>query len=130
MHGAGLGVDLRVAADAVITNKALLTADSLGAGRARDLRLTAGSVQIDNSIVGSRAFDSGNAGYLSISTPLLTMDAGLIQANAERAVAATRAASRCRRAVHAHRGRPDQQQHFWQRGCRPGVRFRTYFGHG
>jgi filamentous hemagglutinin family protein len=143
VNGTGLGIDLQVSADAVITNDALLTADSLGAGRARDLRLTAGSVQIDNSTVGSRAFegsrgnagsiavqagrltlsggaqidsgtrsvgrggelavtateaiaiagqssglfsntfDLGDAGRLSISTPLLTMDAGLIQANAE-----------------------------------------------
>ncbi len=80
VHGAGLGVDLQVAADAVITNEAYLTADSLGAGRARDLRLTAGSVQIDNSTVGSRAFALGDAGHLSIFTPLLTMEAGLIQA--------------------------------------------------
>jgi hypothetical protein len=41
---------------------------------------TADSVQIDHSTIGSRAFASGDAGHLSVSTPLLTMDGGRIQA--------------------------------------------------
>jgi hypothetical protein len=77
-NGMGLGVDLQVAADAVITNQALLTADSLGTGRARDLRLTAGSVQIDNSTVASRALEGsrGNAGSIAVQAGRLTLTGG------------------------------------------------------
>jgi hypothetical protein len=53
VDGMGLGVDLRITADAVMTNGGFLTTDALGAGRAGDLRLTAGSVHIDNSFIGS-----------------------------------------------------------------------------
>jgi len=53
VDGTGLGVDIGIAADAVITHQAFITTDGLGAGRARALRLTAGSVDIDGSLIGS-----------------------------------------------------------------------------
>jgi filamentous hemagglutinin family protein len=90
VDGTGLGLDLHVAADAVIENGPFLTTDSLGAGRAKDLRLTADSLHITHSLIGSRAAASGNAGRVSVSTLTLTLeDAGTIQAEASQGSSGT-----------------------------------------
>jgi filamentous hemagglutinin family protein len=78
LDGSGLGVDLRITADAVLANGAAITTDSLGAGRARDVRLTAGSVHMNNALIRSVALGRGDGGHVAISTPTLTMDDGLI----------------------------------------------------
>ena len=68
LDGAGLGLDLRITADALITNRALLTTDSLGAGRARDLRLTAGSVHLEQGAqIGSNTCGPGQGGTVRVT---------------------------------------------------------------
>jgi hypothetical protein len=64
--GTGLGIDLQIVADAIVTNRAALTTDTVGveAGRARDLRLTAGSLRIDDSFVHSEAFSAVGSGVI------------------------------------------------------------------
>jgi filamentous hemagglutinin family protein len=47
INGTGVGLDLRIGADAVIANGSFITTDGLGAGQARDLRLTAGSLNME-----------------------------------------------------------------------------------
>ena len=68
--GTGLGIDLGITADAVLTNGALITADSLGTGRARDLRLTAGSVRLEQGAqIGSLTFGPGQGGRCGSPRP-------------------------------------------------------------
>ena len=76
IHGAGVGLDLRIGADAVLTNGARLTTDSLGAGHARDLRLTAGSLSMDNAVIASNPSSSGNGGNLGVNAGTLTLTGG------------------------------------------------------
>jgi filamentous hemagglutinin family protein len=76
MDGAGLGLDLRITADAVIRNGSFLTTDSVGAGRARDLRLTAGSLHLDNAVAGSRSFASGDGGNVGVNVGTLALTGG------------------------------------------------------
>ena len=76
VNGAGLGVDLRVAADAVIRDGSLITTDGLGAGRARDMLITAGKVHIDDSRIGSRPFSSGDGGNVTLNVETLTLTGG------------------------------------------------------
>jgi filamentous hemagglutinin family protein len=74
IDGAGVGLDLRITADAILTNGALLTTDTLAAGRAQDLRLAAGSVQLmDGSFIGSHAFSSGDGGNIVMNVGRLTL---------------------------------------------------------
>jgi filamentous hemagglutinin family protein len=76
LEGSGLGVDLRIAADAVITNGSRITTDSLGRGGARDLRLMAGSVHIDHAVMGSQEFGGGNVGDVTMIAPTIRIDEG------------------------------------------------------
>ena len=67
LDGAGLGLDLRITADALITNSALTT-DSLGGGRARDLRLTAGSVRLEHGAeIRSNTSGPGQGGTVRVT---------------------------------------------------------------
>ena len=67
LDGAGLGLDLRITADALITNSALTT-DSLGGGRARDLRLTAGSVRLEHGAqISSNTTGPGQGGTVRVT---------------------------------------------------------------
>jgi filamentous hemagglutinin family protein len=77
-EGARLGIDVRLAADLVLTHEGQLVADSRGAGRAGDLQLTAGSVYIENASVFSRASASGATGRITLSSPVVTVTGGLI----------------------------------------------------
>jgi large exoprotein involved in heme utilization and adhesion len=76
--GVGLGLDVRITADAVLTNGARLTTDSVGAGRARDLRLTAGRLSMDNTVIGSRPLtaEAGDGGNLGVNVGTLTLSGG------------------------------------------------------
>jgi filamentous hemagglutinin family protein len=76
IHGAGVGLDLRIGADAVLTNGARLTTDSLGAGHARDLRLTAGRLSMDHAVIASNPSMSGNSGNLGVNVGTLTLTNG------------------------------------------------------
>ena len=76
IHGAGLGLDLQIGADAVLTNGARLTTDSLGAGHARDLRLTAGSLSVDQAVIASNPNSSGHGGNLGVHAGTLTLTGG------------------------------------------------------
>jgi filamentous hemagglutinin family protein len=89
--GTGLGVDLRIAADAVITHGSYITTDryipegslampkSLRAGHARDLQLTAGSVSLDDSAIGSRPLASGgDGGKVLVQAGTVTLKGGAI----------------------------------------------------
>jgi hypothetical protein len=77
VHGAGVGLDLGLRADAVIRNGAFLTTDSFGAGRARDLRLTAGRVHLDGgAVIGSRAYATGDSGHTVVRVGTLTITGG------------------------------------------------------
>jgi filamentous hemagglutinin family protein len=68
VHGTGLGVDLWVAADAVITNGALITTDSFKAGRAKDLQLHVGSLTLTGGAqIGSGSFDAGRSGDVTVA---------------------------------------------------------------
>jgi hypothetical protein len=73
VDGTRLGIDLRVTADALITNRALITTESSGAGHGGDLRLTAGHLHIDNATLGTRAVGSGNSGNLTLRVETLTL---------------------------------------------------------
>ena len=53
VDGIGVGVDLRVTADAVIMNESFITTDRFSTGRAKDLQVTAGSMHMDASGLGS-----------------------------------------------------------------------------
>ena len=67
-EGAGLGVDLGITAEAVFTNGARVTADSLGAGRARDLRLTAGRVHLEQGAqIASTTLGPGQGGTVQVT---------------------------------------------------------------
>ena len=75
--GVGLGIDLRVTGDAVLTQGAAITTDSLGAGRARDLRITAGRVLMtDASMIGSTSRASGDGGNVVVQAGQLTLTGG------------------------------------------------------
>jgi filamentous hemagglutinin family protein len=88
LDGTGLGLDLRIAADAAITNGSFITTDSyipngslnmpatLGAGHARELRLMAGNVSLDRSTLGSRPFSSGAGGDVTLHVDSLTLTGG------------------------------------------------------
>jgi filamentous hemagglutinin family protein len=73
--GTGLGVDLGITADAVLTNGARITADSVRAGRARDLRLTAGSVHLEQGAqLSSSTAGPGQGGTVRVTaTDTLTL---------------------------------------------------------
>jgi filamentous hemagglutinin family protein len=58
LDGAGLGVDLRIAGDAVIGNGSLITAESMAAGRARDLQMTVENL----TLTGGAAIDTSSSG--------------------------------------------------------------------
>jgi filamentous hemagglutinin family protein len=67
VEGVGLGLDLRITADAVIRNASILATDSLSSGRARDLRLTAGSLHLeDQAIISATTFMSGRGGDVTV----------------------------------------------------------------
>jgi filamentous hemagglutinin family protein len=75
MDGSGLGVDLRITADAVMAKGSFITTDGLGAGRARDLRITAGRLQMDTAVVSSTGFSAAGGGgnvTLDVGTLMLT----------------------------------------------------------
>jgi filamentous hemagglutinin family protein len=76
IHGAGIGLDLDIRADAAIRNSTSLTTDSLGAGRARDLQLTAGHLHLDGAVVGSGAFAAGDSGHVEVRVGTLTVTGG------------------------------------------------------
>jgi filamentous hemagglutinin family protein len=75
VDGTGIGVDLRVVADATITSSSAIMTHGVGAGRARDLQITAGSLHINHaSFIGSRPFASGGGGDLRIvATDIITI---------------------------------------------------------
>src|SRR5262249_51411830 len=74
-EGAGLGLDLQITGDALLTHNTVLTADSLGAGRARDIWLRAGSVHLeDGAEVSSSTWGPGQAGLVRVmATDTLTL---------------------------------------------------------
>ena len=74
--GAGLGLDLRITAEARIANRAFLTTDSLGAGRARALRLTAGSVHLEDAVIRSRPSASGAGGDVLVQAGTIALTNG------------------------------------------------------
>jgi hypothetical protein len=76
VDGARLGVDLRLAADALITNGGSITTASWGAGHAGALRLTAGSLHLDDAAVASTAFASGDSGNVALQVGKLTLTNG------------------------------------------------------
>ena len=77
VDGTGLGVDLRVMADATITRSSSITTHGVGAGRARDLQITAGRLHINHeSFIGSRPFASGGGGNLRVVATAIIAIAG------------------------------------------------------
>ena len=79
-EGTGLGVDLEITAEAVLTNGGLITADSLGTGRARELRLTAGSVHLEQGAqIASSTRGPGQGGTVRVTaTDILTVAGGTV----------------------------------------------------
>jgi filamentous hemagglutinin family protein len=77
VDGSGLGMDLRIAADAIILTGSFITTDSAG-GRARDLRLTADGVHLDASLIGSRttAGSLGHGGNIEVRVGRLALTGG------------------------------------------------------
>src|SRR5262249_9112362 len=77
-EGAGLGLDLQITGDALLTHGAVLTADSLGAGRARDIWLRAGSVHLEDGaqISSSTWVGGGNAGSIVVGAPRIPLTGG------------------------------------------------------
>jgi filamentous hemagglutinin family protein len=77
VDGSGLGMDLRIAADAIIVTGSFITTDSAG-GRARDLRLTADGVHLDASLIGSRttAGSLGHGGNIEVRVGRLALTGG------------------------------------------------------
>jgi hypothetical protein len=78
MHGTGLGVDLRVTAEALIADGAFITMDSLGAGRACDLRLSADRMHLEAASLGSMPCASGAGGKVSVQVGRLTLAGGAV----------------------------------------------------
>jgi filamentous hemagglutinin family protein len=77
LDGASVGIDIRVAAEAVIVNQAGITTESLGAGHAGELRLVASSVHLDDSFLGSIPSSiSGTAGNIDVRVGRLTLTDG------------------------------------------------------
>jgi hypothetical protein len=76
VDGASLGLDLRIAADAVIANNALLTTDSKGAGQGGDVRLMASSVSLGDSTIASRPYASGAGGNVGLQVGSLMLTGG------------------------------------------------------
>jgi hypothetical protein len=77
LEGASVGIDIRVAAEAVIVNQAGITTASMGAGRAGELRLMASSVHLDNAFLGSIPSSiSGTAGTIDVRVGRLTLTRG------------------------------------------------------
>ena len=77
LDGASVGIDIRVAAEAVIVNQAGITTESMGAGRAGELRLMASSVHLDDSFLGSIPSSiSGTAGNIEVQVGRLTLTGG------------------------------------------------------
>jgi filamentous hemagglutinin family protein len=72
----GVGVDLRVAADAIIRNGSLITTDRFDSGRARDLQLSAGRLTVDGSGIGARGQGAGTGGNISVRVGTLTLTGG------------------------------------------------------
>ena len=75
-NGAGVGIDLWITEDAVITNRSFIDAFSFGAGRAGDVRMTMGRVHLDNSFISSIPFGSGDGGNISVNVEHLMLTAG------------------------------------------------------
>jgi filamentous hemagglutinin family protein len=68
VDGSGLGVDLRVADDATVTNGSLITTDSLGTGRARDLQLNVGTLTLTGGAqISSTARGAGRGGTVTLT---------------------------------------------------------------
>jgi filamentous hemagglutinin family protein len=79
VDGTGIGVDLGITGDVMLTNGGVITTDSVGAGRARNLRLTAGSVSLDtNAVIGSRPSASGDGGQVLVQAGTVTMQGGSV----------------------------------------------------
>jgi large exoprotein involved in heme utilization and adhesion len=76
LEGIGVGVDLRVTADAVIRNESSITTDRFSTGRAKDLQVTAGSIHMDNSGLGSSGRGAGNGGNVLVNVGTLTLTGG------------------------------------------------------
>jgi filamentous hemagglutinin family protein len=76
MDAMGVGVDLRVAAEAVIRNGSLITTDRFGAGRARSMQLTARSLTVDASGIGARGEGSGTGGNILVQGGALALTGG------------------------------------------------------
>jgi filamentous hemagglutinin family protein len=75
--GAGLGIDLRIAADALIANRAFITTDSLGAGRAKDVRLQVGTLTLTGGAqISSSTTGVGDGGTVAVGTGQLIMQEG------------------------------------------------------
>jgi filamentous hemagglutinin family protein len=76
MDGVGLGLDLRITADAIIRNGSFLTTDRLGAGQARDLQITAGRAHVEASGIGARGTGSGGARNVLVNVGALMLTGG------------------------------------------------------
>ena len=68
MDGAGLGLDLRIAADAVLTNDSELRASPRGAGHGGDIAVHVGSLTLtEGSGIFTSSFDAGHSGELHVA---------------------------------------------------------------
>jgi filamentous hemagglutinin family protein len=76
VDGSGLGLDLRIAADAFIGNRSVVTTDSGGTGRARDLRIIADSLHLDQGWLRSSPFAGGDGGNVEVRAGRLTLTRG------------------------------------------------------
>jgi filamentous hemagglutinin family protein len=81
-EGMGLGIDLRITDEVVVTHGSFITANSQGAGRARDLQLTAGSVQLEQAAISSNTGGAGAAGAVTVKAGRMTLrEGGTIASN-------------------------------------------------
>ena len=76
VDGTGLGMDLQIAADAVLANGSRITVDRLGGGRAGDVRLTVGRLHVDDAVIGSGISASGHGGNVTVQGGQLTLTNG------------------------------------------------------
>jgi large exoprotein involved in heme utilization and adhesion len=74
VHGASVGIDIGVTADAVVTNGSLITADVGGAGNAGSIRIAADSLEVRQaSLIRSQsaAGTTGDVGHIDITARLM-----------------------------------------------------------
>jgi large exoprotein involved in heme utilization and adhesion len=78
VDGMGLGVDVWMAGDAVITNESFITTRSYSAGRARNLQLQVGTLTLTgNSRIASTAQGPGHGGQLTVTATEAVTIAGV-----------------------------------------------------